>query len=119
MTGDDFRGIALQLDGVMEKSHMGHPDFRANGRIFASLLGNEERAGLKLSPDEQGELMRRHPTVFTPASGAWGRQGWTVADLSAAKPAVVRSALLLAYANVVEKTAARRTGRSRTASRRR
>ena len=37
MTGDAFRDLALALDGAIEASHMGHPDFRANGRIFATL----------------------------------------------------------------------------------
>ena len=37
MTDDDFRDIALALDGAIEGAHMGHPDFRANSRIFASL----------------------------------------------------------------------------------
>jgi hypothetical protein len=100
MTGDDFREIALGLDGVMEQAHMNHPDFRTNGRIFASLLGNEQRAGLNLSADEQREFLDRYPGVFEPASGAWGRRGWTVVDLQSAEKAVVRGAVLLAYARV-------------------
>jgi len=75
MTGDDFRELALGLEGAVERSHVGHPDFRANGRIFASLLKDERQAGLNLTPAEQRALMRAHPLVFTPASGAWGRQG--------------------------------------------
>lgn len=80
MTGDDFREIALKLDGVTEKAHMNHPDFRANGRIFASLLSNEQRAGLKLSPEEQREFVRRHPTAFAPGTGRGGARvgpSWT------------------------------------------
>jgi hypothetical protein len=37
MTVDDFRRIALSLEGAEEGSHMGQPDFRAGGRIFATL----------------------------------------------------------------------------------
>lgn len=119
MTGDDFREIALKLDGVTEKAHMNHPDFRANGRIFASLLSNEQRAGLKLSPEEQREFVRRHPTAFAPANGAWGRQGWTIVDLGRAETAAVRSALLLAYAQVTATAGARRARRRRVANSRR
>ena len=36
MTADDFRRITLALEGAVEKAHMGHPDFRVNGRIFAT-----------------------------------------------------------------------------------
>jgi len=32
-----FRRIALSLEGAEEKSHMGQPDFRVGGRIFATL----------------------------------------------------------------------------------
>ncbi|HEY8550021.1 MAG TPA: MmcQ/YjbR family DNA-binding protein [Vicinamibacterales bacterium] len=116
MTGDDFREIALTLDGVIEKAHMNHPDFRVNGRIFASLLSDERRAGLRLSPEEQRELVRQHPTAFQPASGAWGRQGWTIVDLAKAPAAVVRSALILAYAGISATARTRRSTRSRVAS---
>src|SRR5690606_26299933 len=68
VNGDDFRAIALALDGVAEMSHAKHPDFRAHGRVFASLLSNEQRAGLKLLPDEQREFVRRYPAMFSPAA---------------------------------------------------
>jgi len=35
LTVADFRRIALNLNGATEGSHMGHPDFRVAGRIFA------------------------------------------------------------------------------------
>ena len=37
MTADEFRDLALQLPGALEDSHMGHPDFRIDNRIFATL----------------------------------------------------------------------------------
>ena len=37
MTAEDFRRLALSLAGATEGAHMGHPDFRANGGVFASL----------------------------------------------------------------------------------
>jgi predicted DNA-binding protein (MmcQ/YjbR family) len=103
MTGDDFRDIALGMQGAIERAHMGHPDFRANGRIFATLMADEQSGGLNLTPDDQAELMRMHPKTFTPASGAWGRQGWTMVHLDGADQAAVRGALLLAWQLVVER----------------
>ena len=103
MTGDDFRELALALDGAVEGAHMGHPDFRANGRIFASLIDHETHGGLNLAPDEQRALMRAHPAIFSPASGAWGRGGYTMVDLERASKPVVRGALLLAWQNVLAK----------------
>jgi hypothetical protein len=101
MTADDFREIALDLDGVVESSHMNHPDFRANGRIFASLHTNDTLGMVKLSPNEQRELIRKHPKMFEPSAGAWGRQGCTNVRLAAAERAAVRGAMTLAWEAVV------------------
>jgi hypothetical protein len=111
----DFRRIALGLVGAVEKEHMGHPDFRANGRIFASLHANEQSGSVKLTPEEQRELVRSHSKVFTPAAGAWGRQGWTNVRLSEADRATARAAVLLAWQNVVEKRPSGRSSKPRTA----
>lgn len=101
MTAEDFRDIALGMDGAVEGAHMKHPDFRANGRIFATLKAGGEHGVVKLSPGEQQEFIRLHPAAFTPAAGAWGRQGWTMVKLDVAKKAVVRSAVTLAYEGIV------------------
>ncbi len=86
---------------------MGHPDFRANGRIFASLLGDDRTGMVKVTPEEQGVLLRDHPDVFRPAAGAWGRQGCTLVHLPAATARVVRPPMQLAYEAVLAKPAAR------------
>ena len=97
MTEEDFRETALSFAGAIEGSHMRHPDFRANGRVFASLHGNDTTGMVKLTPDQQTEFQRDHPKVFEPAGGAWGRQGYTKITLRPAKVPAVRSAMLLAY----------------------
>lgn len=77
MTPDDFRRIALAMKGVVEGSHQGHPDFRANGRVVASLHGSGERGMVKLAREDQATLVGEHPEVFEPEAGAWGDQGYT------------------------------------------
>jgi predicted DNA-binding protein (MmcQ/YjbR family) len=37
MTPNEFRRAAVALPGAEEKAHMGHPDFRVGGKIFATL----------------------------------------------------------------------------------
>jgi hypothetical protein len=37
MTPDAFRRLALSLPEAAEIGHMGHPDFRVRGKIFATL----------------------------------------------------------------------------------
>ena len=103
MTADDFRTIALSLDGSVEQSHMGHPDFRAAGRIFATLHHDDKSGTLMLTPEEQRELMRTQSKAFVPSSGAWGRNGATNVRLDLADEPTVRGAMLLAWQRVVEK----------------
>ena len=86
----------------MESAHMGHPDFRVNGRIFATLQANMESGAVMLAPEEQQEFLRTHPKTFTPASGAWGRQGSTMVRLAGAEPAAVRSAILMAWQRALD-----------------
>jgi hypothetical protein len=111
MTADDFRRLVLDLEGVEERAHMGHPDFRVNGRIFASLHTQDRFGMVKLSPEEQREVMRANPEVFEPSAGAWGRQGCTNVRLASATPAKVRGAMLLAWQAASEKPPARKRKR--------
>ena len=97
MTADQFRALALDLEGVVEGAHMGHPDFRLGGRIFASLQADERTGMVKVSPEEQEQLLEVAPDAFTPASGAWGRQGCTMVALADADIRTVRGAMTLAW----------------------
>ena len=107
MTGDDFRRLALELHGASEGSHMKHPDFRAAGRIFATLDASEKRGMAKLTPAEQREFVHEYPGVFAPAPGGWGRQGCTFITLADVDTAAVRAALALAWEGVVSKKPAK------------
>jgi len=98
MTADRFRGIALAFDGAAEGAHMGHPDFRANGKIFATLNYPDDRWGMvKLPPADQDRFVRDYPAVFVPCNGAWGRGGCTNVLLQAVKADVLRTAIEAAW----------------------
>lgn len=107
MTSDTFRRLALELDGAVEQSHMGHPDFRVNGRIFSTLRNQDTRGMVALTPEEQAAVMREHPGMFEPSPGAWGRQGCTDVRLAAAAVGPVRAAMLLAWERISAKPAPR------------
>jgi hypothetical protein len=107
MTPDDFRRIALALNGVVESAHMGHPDFRAGGQIFATLHGDHRSGMVKLSPGQQEQFIDGHPTVFTPESGAWGRAGCTRVRLDAADEETVGEAMTLAWQEVTSREKAK------------
>ena len=113
MTGDDFRELTLSFEGAVEQSHMRHPDFRVNGRIFATLTADEREGVVMLLPQEQQHLIDEHPGIFRPAAGAWGRQGCTVVSLSKANRRVLKGALLLAWQHAIEKKPAKPRGPKR------
>jgi|ERR1700722_854988 hypothetical protein len=102
----DFRRIALSLEGVEESSHMGSPDFRVGGRIFATLASEKLGYGnLMLAPEQQAEFVGELPEVFLPIKGGWGRSGMTHIRLSEATEDVLTGALRAAWTNRVEKNA--------------
>ena len=100
MTANDFRRIALGQRGAVESSHMGHPDFRAEGKIFATLHADMKWGMVKLKPEDQERFVRDAPDVFKPESGAWGRQGCTAVRLAAVDEETLGEALTLARRNV-------------------
>ena len=104
MTADDFRKLALSFPEAVESAHMHHPDFRVCGKIFATLgYPDENSAVVKLTPDEQRDLVRGDPNVFQAVKGAWGRGGSTSIHLSVAKIEIVREALGAAWRNTAPK----------------
>jgi len=97
LSENDFRRIALGLDGAVEASHMGHPDFRANGRIFATLHHDMLWGMVKLTPEQQQRFIRDDPESFKPESGAWGAGGSTAVKLATVDADVLGEALTLAW----------------------
>jgi hypothetical protein len=105
MNADDFRRIALSLEGVEESSHMGSPDFRVQGKIFATLASQQQGFGnLKLTLEQQADFVRELPDVFLPIPGGWGRMGMTHIRLAAASEDVLTGALRTAWQLRLNKT---------------
>ena len=113
MTPDDFRRIALTLEGAEEGSHMGSPDFRVGGRIFATLAAQAQGYGnLMLTPEQQAMFVAEAPEVFLPVHGGWGRNGATHLKLAAASEDLVFGALQTAWKLRIEKNAKARPQRA-------
>ena len=104
MNANDFRRIALSLPGAEESSHMGQPDFRVGGRIFATLAAEKQGYGnLMLTPEQQVAFVEELPEVFLPIPGGWGRMGSTHIRLAAASEDVLAGALRTAWTLRMEK----------------
>ena len=98
MTPADFRRIALSLPHTEESSHMGSPDFRVGGHIFATLASEKQGYGnLMLTPELQQAFLTDQPELFLPVAGGWGRMGATHIRLTPATEDILHGALLAAY----------------------
>ena len=115
MNAEDFRRLALSLEGTEESSHMGAPDFRVGGRIFATLASQNQGYGnLMLTLEHQAAFVEEMPDVFLPIAGGWGRMGMTHIRLAAATEEVLTGALRTAWELRLEQNA--RSGRKNRAA---
>ena len=116
MDANDFRRIALSLEGAEEGSHMGSPDFRVGGRIFATLAAQKLGYGnLMLTREQQAGFVAERPDLFLPIAGGWGRMGMTHIRLAEANEDLLAGALRTAWKLRMEKNA--RTGGKKRSSR--
>jgi hypothetical protein len=119
MNASDFRRIALSFDGAEESSHMGNPDFRVGGRIFATLASEAQGYGnLKLTLEQQAAFVEELPDVFIPIHGGWGRMGMTHIRLATASEDVLTGALRTAWKLQTDQNAksGRKASRRKTGS---
>lgn len=109
MEPDTFRRLALQLPETTESAHMNHPDFRAAGKIFATLGYPDASWGMvKLNAEQQREFIQLSPSTFSPVPGGWGRQGSTRVHLESADEPLLCEALTIAWRNAKAKPASKR-----------
>lgn len=98
VTPKEFRQIALRFPETEAKQHMGHPDFRVAGKIFATLGYPDGSFGMvKLTPLEQKMFMDVASKAFCPCAGAWGRKGATSVRLAAVNKATLCRAIAAAW----------------------
>jgi hypothetical protein len=114
MRASDFRRIAIGMKGAVEGAHMGHPDFRVNGRIFATLHDDGQSGMVKLTPDQQEQIVRDHSGGFAPERGAWGRAGCTRVRLAAVEEDTLGEALTLAWQNAAKQAASQPSPKHRS-----
>jgi hypothetical protein len=100
VTSDEFAALALSLPGVEEGTHFGKRDFRAGGKVFAS-LPSSTTANIGFTPDQQQLMLEIHRGLYTPLAKSWGARGWTALDLIVADEEIARSALTKARDNVL------------------
>lgn len=101
-TGEVLRRLALALCGTVEAPHFDRSAFKV-ARIYVTLAGDGLTANFKFSPDEQEFKCMMAPETFAPVPNAWGRQGWTGAQLARMSEREVAGALEIAWMHAVPK----------------
>src|SRR2546422_4979857 len=112
MTSNEFRKMALGFPGTVESAHMSHPDFRVDGRIFATLSYPDESWGMVgLTGEEQRAFIKRGKGAFRPCNGVWGKRGATNVHLVSVARSLLKSALRAAIRNALAKRKRKRAAR--------
>jgi predicted DNA-binding protein (MmcQ/YjbR family) len=100
---ETFRKLALSFENAVEESHFEKTSFRVNKKIFATFDEKNNRAVLKLNEIDQSVFCASSEMIFYPIPNKWGKQGWTIVQLSKVRPEMFEDALLLSYKNVTSK----------------
>jgi len=95
-----FRKLALSLPEAVEAPHFELASFRAKGKIFSTLSEKDQRAMVKLTPEQQEMMVGAEPKVFERIPNAWGDKGATWMHLGFADKSTAQSALKAAWNNV-------------------
>ncbi len=108
-----FRKLALSLPETAEAPHFELASFRANGKIFSTLSEKDERAMVKLTPEQQEMMTGAEPKAFQRIPNAWGDKGATWLHLKHADRATAESALRTAWLNVTAPKTRKKPDRKR------
>jgi hypothetical protein len=101
VTPAQARRIFLEQPEAEEKSHMGHPDFRVGGKIFATLWPDRKVAVVKLSAADQTGALQMDPDALS--LKFWGKSPYLEVDLGRANAALLRALAQAAWRNAAPK----------------
>ncbi|MBZ4041724.1 MmcQ/YjbR family DNA-binding protein [Flavobacterium hibisci] len=100
---ETFRKLALSLHDVAEEPHFEKTSFRINKKIFATFDEKNNTAVLKLNEIDQSVFCASSEMIFYPVPNKWGKQGWTIVELSKVRHEMFEDALIRSYENVASK----------------
>ncbi len=97
---EKFRKIALAYPEVMEDTHFDKISFRVKKKIFATYNPKNNQASVKLSLSDQDLYALIDKNTIYAVPNAWGRQGWTIVELSTIKEEIITAIIRSAYCQV-------------------
>lgn len=103
MDSPTARAMALDMPGTAEKEHFGRPSYSVKKKTYLTLWTDEQRAVMKLTPQQQAALSEEHPDAFAPVPHKLGQHGWTSVHMAHISERLFRYAMDLAWRNVAPK----------------
>jgi len=103
VTLETLRQLALSFPETTEEPHFEKTSFRVKKKIFATYDDNKKIASIKLSEIDQNVFTSVDKTIFFPVDNKWGKQGWTLIELSKVHKDLFVDALTTAYCEVAPK----------------
>ena len=100
---DTFRKLALSFPEVTEEPHFEKTSFRVKKKMFATYDEIKERACIKLSEIDQDVFSSADKTIVFPVDNKWGKQGWTLIEMSKVRKELFIDALTTAYCEIAPK----------------
>ena len=97
------RKLALSFPEVTEEPHFEKISFRVKKKIFATYDEVKNRLCIKLSEIDQDVFSAADRTIIFPVDNKWGRQGWTLIEMSKVRKEQLIDALTTAYCEVAPK----------------
>jgi hypothetical protein len=92
-----IRKVICVLNDVIEKPHFDKIAFWCNKRIFATIDIKKSVVSVKMDSVSQSVYIQIKPGIALPASGSWGKQGWTIFDLNATPKTILKECIKKAY----------------------
>lgn len=100
---EEFRKLAMSFPDATEEPHFEKISFRIKKKIFATFDEKNNQAVLKLNEIDQSVFCASSEKIFYEITNKWGKQGWTIVELSRVRPEMFEDALIRSYENVVTK----------------
>ncbi|WP_284652880.1 GNAT family N-acetyltransferase [Flavobacterium terrisoli] len=98
-----LRNLALSLPETSEAPHFEKTSFRVGKKIFVTVDEKKQEACIKLSETDQDVFSLGDKTIVYPVPNKWGKQGWTIIDLTRVHSDLLKDAVLTAYREVAPK----------------
>lgn len=98
---ETFRTLALAFSETTEEPHFEKISFRIKKKIFATIDQKNNLGVLKFNEIDQSVFCASSEKIFYEVPNKWGKQGWTIVELSRVKPEMFEDALIRSYENVL------------------